>query len=287
MKHMYGRTFRTYPIERVIQEIDTIYYKMKTRIIFLADDNFVLDPKRVMAVCDAIKAQNYPKLVLTGQADCITMADNEKMVQKMSEAGFKMLFLGIENGSSKNLAQMNKGNVAEISKKAVELCHKYGIVVFGGLIFGLPDDDEQGIIENYQFFKYLEADSPYCQLITPYPKTKMREDLLAQGLVTNPDDFKRYDGMWANVKTHNLSSEQLQYLFWYHRQVTLGWWKPTKQYAELGSAWLGLWNYVFKPPLKFMRDRQIRKLGYRGLFEKEMRKQARINLFEDLKDFGE
>ena len=287
MKHMYGRTFRTYPIERVIQEIDTIYYQKKTKVIFVADDNFVLDPKRVMKVCDAIKAQNYPNLLLTCQADCITMSRNEEMIKKMSEAGFKMLFLGIENGSSKNLAQMNKGNVAEISKKAVELCHKYGIVVFGGLIFGLPEDDEQGIIENYEFFKYLEADSPYCQLITPYPKTKMREDLIQQGLVTNLDNYKRYDGMWANVKTKYLSSEELQYLFWYHRQVTLGWWKPSKQYARMGSLWTGLWEHVFKPPIKYMRNRKIRKLGWRGLFEEEMRTQLKMNVFEDLEEFGD
>ncbi|MCG8553378.1 MAG: DegV family EDD domain-containing protein, partial [Desulfobacterales bacterium] len=43
MKHMYGRTFRTYPIERVIADLDDIYYNKKTRLAFIVDDNLVLD----------------------------------------------------------------------------------------------------------------------------------------------------------------------------------------------------------------------------------------------------
>ena len=107
------------------------------------------------------------------------------------------------------------------SRKAVEICHRYGIMVIGGLIFGFPEDDEASIIENYQFFKTIDADGAYCQILTPYPKTGMREDLIAEGLVTNNYNYKKYNGLWANVRTRHLDADQLQYLFWYHRQVTL------------------------------------------------------------------
>ena len=94
---MYGRSFRTYPIERVLADLDDIYYKRKTRWVFIVDDNMVLDPKRVIALCDAIIARKYKKLNLVVQADCISMAENEDMVCKMAQAGFKSVFLGIEN----------------------------------------------------------------------------------------------------------------------------------------------------------------------------------------------
>ena len=73
------------------------------------------------------------------------------------------------------------------SEKAVELCHQNGIMVIAGLIFGFPDDNEQSIIDNYQFLNTIEADANICQLLTPYLKTGMREDLIEQGLVGEPD----------------------------------------------------------------------------------------------------
>ena len=54
MRHMYGRTFRTFPIERVLADLDDIYYNRKSHWAFVADDNLVLDPERVIEICDAI-----------------------------------------------------------------------------------------------------------------------------------------------------------------------------------------------------------------------------------------
>ncbi|MBW1704887.1 MAG: cobalamin-dependent protein, partial [Deltaproteobacteria bacterium] len=216
IRHMYGKSFRTFPIERVLTDLDDIYYTRKTRWVFIADDNLVLDPEWVIEICDAIIARDYKKLNIVVQADCISMAKNEEMVHKMALAGIRSVFLGIENVSKKNLATAHKGDIVDASRKAVENCHKYGIMVMGGLIFGFPDDDEQAIIENYKFLKSTGADTAYCQILTPYPKTEMRRQLLDQGLVTNIDDYKWYNGLWANVKTKHLESHRLQYLFWYH-----------------------------------------------------------------------
>jgi hypothetical protein len=58
--------------------------------------------------------------------------------------------------------------------------------------------------------------------LTPYPKTGMREELLAAGLVTNKDDYSRYNCFWANVKTHYLEPDDLQFLRW----------KYNKKYAD-------------------------------------------------------
>lgn len=285
MKNMYGQTFRTYPIERVLADIDDIYHKRRTRLIFLADDNLVLDPARVIKICDAIIARNYTGLKLIVQADCITMSRNEEMVRKMSEAGMKSIFLGIENVSRKNLLAAHKGDIVEASRKAVEICHKYGIMVVAGLIFGFPDDDEAEIIENYKFLKSLNADTSYCQILTPYPKTVMRQDLLNQELVTNPHEYKWYNGIWANVKTRHLDKDQLQYLVWLHRQKVLGWWEPSKRAKAEGRLWWPIWTYALRPFLKFVINRNMKKIGWEGRYAQDMKRQAGVNVFPDLEKF--
>lgn len=282
IRHMYGRSFRSYPVNRILADLDDIYYKRKARLVFIVDDNMVLDPERVIRLCDAIIARNYKNLKMVVQADCITIAKNEKMVRKMARAGCKSMFLGIENASPRNLAAAGKGNIVNASRKAVEICHKYDIMVIGGLIFGFPEDDETSIIKNYQFFNAIEADSAYCQLLTPYPKTRMREELIDKGLVTNKTDYKKYSGLWANVRTRHLDSDKLQYLFWYHRQVTLGWWTPSRWARQTGRVWTALWLFVVKPVLKFFVDRNVARHGWEKRYQKEINRLSRMNEFRDL-----
>jgi anaerobic magnesium-protoporphyrin IX monomethyl ester cyclase len=285
MKHMYGRTFRTYPISRVLADIDDIYYQRKTRYIFITDDNMVLKPSRVIELCDAIIARKYDDLRIIVQADCVSMAQNGEMVAKMAAAGFCSVFLGIENGSKKNLSVADKGNIVEFANKAIENCHKNGMMVIGGLIFGFPEDDERSIRENYEYLKSIDADAAYCQVLTPYPKTGMRQYLLDQGLVTNQTDYKKYNGLWANVRTKYLDAEQLHYQFWYQRQVVLGWWNPPAQVRSQGWAWISIWRFLFKPLLKLRYGRILKKIGWRGRYLKEVTRWENMNKFADLEDY--
>jgi len=285
MNHMYGKTFRAYPLERILADIDDIYYNRRTRLIFVADDNLVLDPKRVIEICDAIIARNYKGLNLIVQADCLSMSRNEEMVRKMSSAGIKSIFLGIENVSRKNLAVAHKGDIVDASRLAVQLCHKYGIMVVAGLIFGFPDDDEKDIIENYNFLKSLDADTSYCQILTPYPQTIMRQDLLDQGLVTNAREYKFYNGIWANVKTRCLDEKRLQYLVWLHRQKIMGWWEPSGRAKRQGRLWVPVWTYALRPLLQLVMDRRLKKVGWEGRYQMDMQRLAGVNVFSDLDAF--
>jgi anaerobic magnesium-protoporphyrin IX monomethyl ester cyclase len=282
MKHMYGRTFRTFPIQRVLADLDDIYYKRKTRWVFLVDDNMVLDPKRVIRLCDAIVERKYRNLNLVVQADCISMAQNEEMARKMALAGFKSVFLGIESASMANLETAGKANVSVAARKAVEHCHRYGMMVIAGMIFGFPQDNEEDVIRNYEFLNSIGADGAYCQILTPYPKTEMRRLLIDQGLVTNTHNYKFYSGLWANVKTKYLESDRLQYLYWYHRQKILGWWDPSAIVRGQGRGWTSIWICAFRPVLRFFFAYILKKHGWEGRYEREVRRWARMNAFEDL-----
>jgi len=282
---MYGRTFRTFPISRVLEDIDDIYYNRKIRSIFITDDNIVLDPDQVIELCDALIGKKYKGLKLFVQADCVTMAKNEDMVKKMAEAGFSSVFLGIENGSKKNLRAAGKGDIAAYSIQAVKNCHKYGMMVIGGLIFGFPEDDAASIRENYEFFKSIQADAAYCQVLTPYPKTEIRRQLLENKLITNRDDYKKYNGLWANVRTNYLDSAQLQYQFWYQRQVVLGWWNPRAEVKRQGWLWISIWRFIFKPFLKIYYRRKMKQYGWEGRYQKEVRRWEKMNNFKDLEGY--
>lgn len=284
IQHMYGRNYRTYPIERVMDDLDDIYRLRKTRTIFLVDDNLVLNPKWVDEICEAVLKKGYKDLKLIVQADCVSMVKNPQMVRKMATAGFRTVFLGLESASAGSLTELEKSEVVAVSRQAVELCHKNDMMVIGGLMFGLPDDDEAAIRRNYVYLKNLDVDMSYCQILTPYPKTRLREHLLAEGLVTNPGDYSKYSGFWANIRTRHLSSEELQFFFWYYRQTALGWWTPSAVAGKYGGLWTAVWNYGIKPVMRFFHQRKVDRFGWKVLHEKALDHLIRMNHFSDLQD---
>ncbi|MDY0282371.1 MAG: hypothetical protein RBR35_17630, partial [Salinivirgaceae bacterium] len=138
------------------------------------------------------------------------------------------------------------------------------------------------IMANYHFLKSTGADTSYCQILTPYPKTGIRQHLLDEGLVTNLDDFSTYNGIWANVRTRHLDTDTLQYLVWYHRQIIMGWWEPSRQVRARGPVWTGIWLHFFRPFLKVFLGRLLRKHGWRGRYEREIARLKGVNRFPDL-----
>ena len=100
--------------------------------------------------------------------------------------------------------------------------------------------------------------------------------------MTNPRDYKWYNGIWANVKTRHLDEQQLQYLVWLHRQKIIGWWEPSERAKRQGRLWVPIWTYAFRPMIRFLLGRRLKKLGWEGRYRLDMKRQAGVNVFKDL-----
>lgn len=221
IREMYGKTYREYPIERVIADIADAK-RHGARFIGFPDDNITLKIGRFEALCDAIIRAGHTDMRYFVQASSRGIASSERLVRKMARAGFLIVFLGIENVSERNLVFVKKGKIADYSRRAIELLHKHNMLVIGGIMIGNPDDREEDIAQNFQFLRDNDVEYHQDQILSPFPKTILRQDLEQQGLVTNPSDFRYYNGFWANVRTKHLSSDQLQFLKWkYHRLSSL------------------------------------------------------------------
>ncbi|MDD2834815.1 MAG: radical SAM protein [Methanothrix sp.] len=209
---MYGRRFRRFSIERVIEDIrDAEAHGAGS--IFVPDDNITLDPKRLERLCQAIIDAGLTHMRYKTQASASGIASSKQLVDKMGEAGFDGVFLGVESINKRNLEFLGKGKMSNDAEKAVKYLHDNNIIVSTGLIGGNPDDDEEDLWENFKLARRLKVDFPIFYISTPYPKTEMRSELEEMGLVTN-SDFTRYDGLHANLKTKHLSEEEVQFITW-------------------------------------------------------------------------
>jgi anaerobic magnesium-protoporphyrin IX monomethyl ester cyclase len=219
---MRGRNFFTYSIQRVIADIQDAYDR-GARSIFFVDDNIGLNVHRFEQLCQAIIDAGLNQIEYIVQAMTSTIANHgTTLAPLMAKAGFKYVFLGIENileddlkflkASAKNYKRENGKRAGNATIQAIEFIHRNGMYVVGGLIVGNPDDTADSILANLDFVKQY-VDYPYIQHPTPYPRTPMSTSFEADGLILNRP-VEEFDGTTAVVRTKHMDAQDIEFLRW-------------------------------------------------------------------------
>lgn len=219
---MRGRNINKFSFDRVIADIrDAVAHG--ARSIFIVDDNLTLNVKRFEGLCRAIIEAGLNTLDYTVQGMTSAIADHgQTLAPLMRKAGFRYVFLGIENivdddltflhATSKNTKHEDGKRAGNAAITAIEHLHRNNMYVIGGLIVGNPEDTREGIEKNLEFARKF-VDWPFIQHPTPYPRTPMTKDLAERGLITS-DRVEEYDGTTAVVACENLSGEEIEFLRW-------------------------------------------------------------------------
>jgi anaerobic magnesium-protoporphyrin IX monomethyl ester cyclase len=219
---MRGRNFYTYSFDRVLADIRDAY-DHGARAIFIVDDNITLDVRRFKALCQAIVDAKLNRIDYTVQAMTSAIANHgETLAPLMRRAGFRYVFLGIENileadlkflrAKSKNEERDHGRVVGNATMKAIEYIRRNKMYVVGGLIVGNPDDTQESIQANLDFARRY-IDWPYIQHPTPYPRTPMTKDFKERGLIIN-ERLEEYDGTTAVVRSEHLPAEEIEFMRW-------------------------------------------------------------------------
>jgi radical SAM superfamily enzyme YgiQ (UPF0313 family) len=255
---MRGRNFNKFSFDRVLADIRDAR-DHGARVLFIVDDNLTLNVKRFEALCHAIIDAKLNTLDYTVQAMTSAIADHgATLAPLMRKAGFRYVFLGIENildedlgflhATSKNTKHVDGKRAGNAAVTAIEHLHRNKMYVIGGLIVGNPDDTRERIEANLQFARKF-VDWPYIQHPTPYPRTPMTKELAARGLITS-DRVEEYDGTTSVVACEQLSGEEIEYLRWK---------------AERWMKMRHMWALFRHDPLFMLRNiKRIFDFHYRG-----------------------
>lgn len=134
------KTFRLKSEEEIKEHVKNLktYYQDPDRI-FLADGNVLcLKTEKLIELLNYIKSE-FPMVQrissYSGPLDLIRKTDEELKI--IHEAGLDMLYMGVESGSEKVLAMMQKGvtkqQMIEAGQKAIRAGFKFSCMIISGL----------------------------------------------------------------------------------------------------------------------------------------------------------
>ncbi len=241
---MYGRTFRKFPLEMVVKQVEQIRGSGKKGVFFV-DDNITLDRRWLKALCGALIERGLNDMHFIMQASVEGIAADPALPHLLGKAGFRLVFLGVESGNQRKLNLLHKGYSADMTKDAVAALRANRIAVVGGLIVGNPDDRPRDIREIFRFARESGLDHSIVQCLTPYPKTEIRRQLEAEGLITNAAGYGSYNGFIANVRTRHMGPLRIA------RETVRAGIPYYNSFRNLSGSLL--WRYAHSSFLKFLR----------------------------------
>jgi anaerobic magnesium-protoporphyrin IX monomethyl ester cyclase len=211
INRMYGNTFRKFSLDRIIEDLQTIRWR-GTKSVFFVDDNITHDIEHFRQVCQAIAQHGLNELCYMTQVTAVGIAQNPELVAEMDRANFRIVFVGFESMEPAALKEMRKPTSPAINRQAAALLRQHRMTVIAGAIVGYPEDTRDSVTRQMQQIWSLKPDAMYAQILTPYPQTLLRQELLEAGLIVNLDDYRTYNGFESNIRTKYLGCKELERL---------------------------------------------------------------------------
>lgn len=205
---MYGNhRYRTRSPESVVSEMEWLLDRYGFRGIYFDDDTFNIGKERIIRMSRLIRERhlNVPWAVMA-RADTF----DQETLQEMAEAGLIGIKYGIESADQEIVTKSGKSLDLKKAVEVIKYTKEMGVKVHLTFTFGLPGETEETIRKTLEFALAQQTHSVQFSITTPFPGTKLYDDLNAQGriLTQNWDDF---DGNHSAVmKLDHLSPETLQ-----------------------------------------------------------------------------
>ena len=203
--HFFGGRWRARSVQSILEEIELLHEEYNYRALIFVDDNFTLDPGRAVRLSESIVRRGWDLAWGTmSRVDDITR--NPDMVRIMARAGFRWTFLGFESGTQDVLNAYGKKAMVENGPRAMEILRENDVRVTGSFILGALNETRDMIKQTISLAKLLNPARAQFSILTPYPGTRLYEEVKDRLLTRNWDI---YTGVHPTIKLRHLSPEEL------------------------------------------------------------------------------
>ena len=185
-----GRVFRPRPIEKSIEELETI----ENNRLFIVDNSLAQDTQWEK---DLFKAM----IPLKKNWCSHTIEDKPEVLDLAAQSGAWYVYQAIFDTS-------------DYIRKRIERYHDFGISVEGTILLGMDNQTEDDIRRLIDFLLEINLDLAEFTVLTPFPHTKAYDDLKKEQRILSYD-WNDYNAGKVVFKPKHMSPERLQELYHY------------------------------------------------------------------------
>jgi len=171
--------YRERRAENVLDEIQKLA-DAGFQVLYIVDDNFMVNARRVHAIMDGIIRKNIKMAIL---AQGRVRPCSEELYYKMKEVGVQLLSYGLESGNQDILDFYRKGTTIEQAQRALALADKVGIFTHGNFILGAPMETREHIEHTIRFARELPLDAAFFGVLNYTYGSELWDMAYQQGLI--------------------------------------------------------------------------------------------------------
>lgn len=203
--HTSGQTYRQRSLDSFFEELDYLVNKYGIDNLYITDELFACNKKRLEELCSRIKKYN----ILWAVQLRVNIVD-KPMLQMLKDAGCIIISFGLESADNRVLKSMKKGITVEMIESALKNSFEVGINAHGNFIFGDIREDNETVENTLKWWSDHREYNINLALIQVYPGTYIYQYAVEKGIIT--DELKFIEDGCPYVNISQLSDSEYKEL---------------------------------------------------------------------------
>lgn len=274
---VYGRKWNALPVEQVVEDTIELTRRYRLELIWMADDNFLVDLDRALQIADGLVRRNSTFKWSIQATTNLTARLSVEELTLLRRSGLHQICQGIETASPTVMKLMNKDfQVLEDIYESTARCIQAGVIPSFNIIFGYPGEGWKERRETVDFMMDICKKFPgaefWTNIFTPYPGSPVFHQAqqlgieLPKSLEGWVDYFPRYTVLpWLKGKDHQRVQTMRDYLrIAFDRDPIAkngpGRFAKTVQHLTAYPARMRLNHDFYRFPVELWVNRQLRNI---------------------------
>lgn len=202
----WARRWRARSPEAFVAELERLRRDFGVTVAMLADETPTVDRARWRRVLDLlIERETGVELMLETRADDI-VRDREWLAD-YRRAGIVHIYVGVESPAQETLDRFRKNLRAEVSREAIALINRAGIISETAFVLGMPEETPESIERTLRMALEYGPDMAFFMTIAPWPYADIARELEPY---VETRDYSDYNLVKAVVRPRAMTRPQLE-----------------------------------------------------------------------------
>lgn len=264
--------------EKTFERFKQVIDDFKVDGIWVHDDNYFVDMKRVEKISDMMIKNNMDVQWTSSGITVFTYAKMpDDIKDRIVQSGCSSFRFGIESASPRILQMIDKPNTAEQVYEVNNDTKKHNISPIYSFMIGFPTETREEILETCKMVVKLKKENKKCKVhgisvYTPYPGTPLYELACKNGFAP-PGTFEG----WSNI-------------YWGSKDVAISLCEVDREYLDnvqdisyLNSDWfhyiIPKWLRILSKPARMWLNYRWQHQMFNASFELDLYRKARRYLY--------